>query len=79
MGERERTLRVAELIQREFAANGQTFREGQFVAVLDGNIVAVADNPDDAMTALRRLDPDPKRGMVVEVAHPMVDVIRWRQ
>ncbi len=54
----------------------RTIRQGDCVALLDGTIVAVADNPDDAISALRARDPDPKRGMVIEVAHPEVDVVR---
>jgi hypothetical protein len=76
MSEKERNLRIAEAITTNFAWNGRSFREGQFVALLDGQIVAVADNPDEAIAALRALDPDPKHGMVLEVAHPVTDVIR---
>jgi hypothetical protein len=76
MNERERNLRIAESIYAMFAWNGKTFHEGDYVALLDGKIIAVAENPDNAISALRALDPDPKRGMVIEVAHPVVDVIR---
>lgn len=76
MNDRERNLRIAESICAEFAWNGQSFRQGDCVALLDGMIVAVADNPDDAISALRARDPDPKRGMVIEVTHPEVDVVR---
>ena len=76
MSERERNLRVAEALCREFEWNGQTFKDGDCVALLDGRIVAVADNPDDAISALRAIVPDPQHGMVVEVSHPVVDVIR---
>jgi hypothetical protein len=76
MNEKERNLRIAATMCEEFAWNGQTFKEGDCVALLDGKIVAVADNPDDAISALRALDPDPKRGMVVEVTRPAIDVIR---
>jgi hypothetical protein len=77
MSEKERNLRIAQTICEDFAWNGQTFREGDFVALLDGKIVAVARNVDDAIATLRARDPDPKRGMVIEVTHPVVDVIRW--
>jgi hypothetical protein len=76
MSDRERNLRAAEALCREFEWNGRTFKDGDCVALLDGRIVAVADNPDDAISALRVIDPDPERGMVVEVTHPVVDVIR---
>ena len=76
MNENERNLRIAESICANFAWNGQTFNEGDYVALLDEKIVAVADNPDEAIAALRALDPNPDRGMVIEVGHPVVDVIR---
>ena len=76
MTEKERNLRIAESICAKFAWNGRTFEEGDYVALLDGKILAVADNPDDAISALRALEPDPKRGMVIEATHPVVDVIR---
>jgi hypothetical protein len=79
MNEKERNLRIAESIYAEFAWNGQRFREGDYVALLDGKVVAVADNPDKAIATLRTLDPDPKRGMVLEVTHPVVEVIRKGQ
>lgn len=76
MSEKERNLRVAEALCKEHQWSGQTFNEGDCVALLDGNVVAVTDNPDDAIAALRALEPDRQRGMVVEVSAPVVDVIR---
>lgn len=76
MSEKERNLRVAETICKEFKWSGQTLQQGDFVALLDGNVITVTDNPDDAIAALRAIEPDPKRGMVVEVNRPVVDVIR---
>ncbi len=46
------------------------------MAVLDGDVIAVSDNPDDAIATLRALDPDPQRGMVVPVSSPTIDIIR---
>jgi hypothetical protein len=76
MTEQERNQHVADRLCQDFAWDGQTFREGQFVALLDGRIVAVSENVRGAITALRAAAPDPQRGMVVEVGHPEVDVIR---
>ncbi len=78
MTEQDHNLRIAESICADFAWGGRTFREGECVALLDGEIVAVADEPDDAISALRALDPDPQRGIVVQVSRPVVDVIRSR-
>lgn len=76
MNKQEHTRKIAETICEQYSWQGRTFTEGDFVALLDGKIVTVVDNPDDAIAALRAIEPDPKKGMVVEVTHPVVDVIR---
>lgn len=76
MTEADLNRRIAQTVQRDFALDGRSFQTGDYLALLDGTVVAVADNPDDAIAALRALDPDPRRGMVVEVAPPAVDVVR---
>jgi hypothetical protein len=65
MNDKERNLRIAEAMCRDFQWQGRTLREGEYVALLDGNILAVCDNPDDAIAALRAVDPNPQHGMVV--------------
>lgn len=79
MSEKERNQRIADSICVDFAWNGHIFHQGECVALLDGNIVAVAENPEKAISALRAIDPNPKRGMVIEVAHPVIDVVRLRR
>ena len=74
--DKERNLRIAEAMCRDLQWQGRIFREGQFVALFDGEIVAVADNPDDAIAALRALDPNPQHGMVIPIGPSTVDVIR---
>ena len=59
MNEKERNLRVAEALGTEFERNGQTFKTGDCVALLDGSIIAVAETRDDAISALRAIDPEP--------------------
>ncbi len=76
MNDKETNLRIAEAICETFSWEDRTFKEGDYVALLDGKIVVVGETPDQAITALRALDPDPKRGMVLVVSHPVVDVIR---
>ena len=77
MTEYELNQRVAEQLCRDMQFDGRRFREGQYVALLDGKVIAVADNLDDAVTAAREIEPDPKRGMIVDV-YPLdrVDIIR---
>lgn len=76
MTEREQNQQLAEQISRTGGWNGQPRRVGEWVALLDGRVVAVADDLHEAVRALRRLDPDPARGMVAEVGPPPADVIR---
>jgi hypothetical protein len=76
MNEHERNLRIAQSLRRDFAWQGQTFQRGDFVALLDGEVIGVEKSADDAIATLRSREPDPKLGMVVEVTTPTVDVIR---
>ena len=76
MNERSRNQEVADCICQELQWKGQRFRIGDCVALLDGKVVAVAEDLDRALQALRSADPAPARGMVVEVMPPTVDVIR---
>ena len=77
MSEYEVNQRVADKLCQDLEWEGQTFREGQHVALLDGRVVAVADNLDDAIVAAKMVNPDPRRGMIVDVYRPdRVDVIR---
>lgn len=76
MTEHEQNLRTAERLCADFAWQGRFFRQGDCVALLDGKIIAVAANPDDAIAMLRIQAPSPNRGMVVELTPSAVDVIR---
>jgi hypothetical protein len=76
MTELQRNQDVAERICKSFRADGQSFRPGQCIALLDGKVVALADDLEAVLKTLRSLEPDPSRGMVFEVGPPVVDVIR---
>jgi hypothetical protein len=76
MNERERNQQIADSICRDFKWQGREFQAGECVALLDGAVVAVASELDQALKALRKIEPDPRRGMLVEVREPVIDVIR---
>jgi len=76
MNEMHLNQQVAEQICDARQSNGRHFQLGDCVALLDGQVVAVAGDLDAALRALRARDPDPGRGMVFEVATPVTDVIR---
>lgn len=76
MNELERNQEIADFICRDFEWQDREFRPGEWVALLDGAIVAVTVDMEQALEALRKLQPDPQRGMLVEVRKPVVDCIR---
>jgi hypothetical protein len=76
MHEIEKNQQIADRICQEFECDGRKFATGDCVAILDGAIVAVADSLDEAFKQLRSIDPDPNRGLLLEVRPPVMDVIR---
>jgi len=67
---------VANRIRRAGQPNGEQYQPGDCLALLDGRVVAVATDIGSALLALRAIDPDPRRGMIVEAGPPIADVIR---
>jgi hypothetical protein len=76
MSEIDMNQQVADEICTLSARNGKQFRKGDCVALLDGEVVAVAPDLHVALRRLRAIDPSPDRGMVFEVGPQVVDVIR---
>jgi hypothetical protein len=76
MSELEINQRVAEQICNAGQLDGEQFFPGQCVALINGKVVAVENDLQAALRALRALEANPKRGMVFEVAAPVTDVIR---
>jgi hypothetical protein len=72
MTEHESNQQLAEQIQ----FNGKHYQPGECLALLDGKVVAIAKDVVGALRALRAIDPDPKRGMIVEAGPRITDVIR---
>jgi len=75
MTEREINQKIAEEICNNYRLNGQVFKVGECVALLDGKVVAVEKDLASAFEALRAVDQDPNRGMLFEVG-PLVDYVR---
>jgi len=76
MSELEKNQEIADSICRDFQWEGREFQLGECVALLDGEVVAVEPNLDQALQTLREIEPDARRGMLVEVRKPAVEVIR---
>ena len=77
--DKERNLRIAETMCRDFQWQGRSFHEGECVALLDGDIVAVTDNPDDAIAALRAMGPKSPtwNGRPNHASHRGRDSVTW--
>jgi hypothetical protein len=51
---------------------------GKWVALLEGKVVDVADSPERALAKLRELQPDRRRGVIIEASrdYGLVDYIK---
>ena len=67
---------VARAICTRLEYGGRRFEQGEFVAILDGAIVAVGKTFEAVDEVLTRLAPDRSRGLIVEVRPPEPDVVR---
>ncbi len=76
MNEIEINQNVAEQICHSRTWNGSAFEAGAWIALLEGNVVAIAKDLEGALRALRALDANPKHGMIFKVGPPVIDVIR---
>jgi hypothetical protein len=75
MSDYEANQRAVEQI-RTADSNGKGYKQGDWLALLDGKVIAIASELDAAVRALRALDANPQRGMVVEYGNSEIDVIR---
>lgn len=76
MSEFDLNSSIAQQIRTTRQWQGRSFHVGEFVALLDGRVVAVGGSLDEALEELRRQEPDPNRGMICEVGEVVIDVIR---
>jgi len=76
MSEQEINQQLADTICSRFEWNGKQFKEGECLVLLNGEVVSITDSLSDALKALRAIEPNVAKGMVLEVAEPVIDVIR---
>ena len=60
---------VARRIRQDLEFDGRRFKLGEFVAILDGRVVAVADTLEELSEKFEEIEPDPSRGLIC-VAEP---------
>ena len=62
----ERNRQLANAINRETLANPNSPYAGKFVGIANGQVVAVTDDLDELVRALRRIEPDPEKMFWIE-------------
>jgi hypothetical protein len=70
---------LARQINHEARTNSTSPYAGKGVALLRGQVVAVADTPEEALTQLRQVEPDRQKGVVFDASRDdsIVDYV-WR-
>jgi hypothetical protein len=76
MTEREINQRAAEQIGASGCLNGKRYQRGEWLALLDGKVVAASNTLDAAIRELRALEQDPQRGMIFQYGVTELDVVR---
>jgi len=59
---------MARTVSREARENPVSPYARKYVGILDGKVVVIADSPEDGLQQLRKLSPDPARGILVDAS-----------
>ncbi len=70
---------LARQINHEARTTPNSPYAGKWVALLRGQVVAVADTPEEVLTKLRQIEPDRQKGVVFDASrdYSIVDYV-WR-
>ncbi len=70
----ERNRELAKRINEEARRDPQSPYANKFVGIVDGQVVVVADNPDELGRRLRQIEPDPCKCYWVEASRDYSEV-----
>ena len=75
----EQDLELAQKISRKARADPASPYVHKYVGILDGNVVVIANSPEEGLRKLRQLEPDRTRGLLIDtsVDYDAVEYI-WR-
>lgn len=59
---------LANRINEETRRNPQSPYANKFVGIANGQVVVVADDPDELSRRLRQIEPDPRKCFIVEAS-----------
>lgn len=65
---------LARQINEEARKNPQSPYANKFVGIANGQVVVVADDPDELSRRLRALEPDPRKCFCVEASRDYTEV-----
>ena len=60
------TRALADKINAEALADPQSPYAGKFVGIVNGHVVAVADDADEVIKSVQQIEPDPSKTFVLE-------------
>lgn len=63
----EEESRLNQLASRRLHKRMDATQEGQWIGLLEGEVVATGDSAEEVTQALMRAEPNPKRGLVVQL------------
>ena len=61
-------LVLARKIAREARLDPASPYAGKYVGILDGSVIVIANSPEEGLRELRKIAPDPSRGMLVDTS-----------
>jgi hypothetical protein len=70
----DRNRELASKINEEALKNPQSPYANKFVGIANGQVVVVADDPDEMSRRLRQIEPDPSKCFGVEASRDYTEV-----
>jgi hypothetical protein len=64
----ERELELARTVSREARANANSPYAGKYIGILDGKVVVIADSPEEGLQELRKIEPAPGKGLLIDTS-----------
>jgi hypothetical protein len=64
----QQDLELARSVSREARADPNSPYAGKYIGILDGEVVVIADSPEDGLRELRKFGADPNEGLLVDTS-----------
>jgi hypothetical protein len=64
----EQDLELARKISREARADPASPYAHKYIGILDGNVIVVANWPEEGLQKLRQIEPDRGRGLLIDAS-----------